>query len=550
MSKFKQQFDYIIVGAGSSGSVLADRLSADGKSQVLLIEAGGRNESELVRMPRGFIKMWGADRYFWNFPVEAQDGRPEGENWMYGKGLGGSSSVNGTWYLRGMPADYDSWGMDEWRWPEIERCFISLESYRYPDADASRGKDGPLEITRNTYQSPVLEATLKAAEQMGLPVLADINTPNTDGIGQTQVTVDRAGRRASTYTAFLRPALRRPNLAVLTDTIVERILIDKGEAVGVRCHRNGRVEEYRVSGEVILSAGVLQSPKLLQLSGIGPAAVLEKAGVPIMLDLPAVGRNLAEHAMFSISYRLKNDMGINREFSGWRLWLNVLRYYLTRKGLMSFTSVNLTSLIAMRAPKTWPDVQIGIIPFSMRSSAEQKADPGRGLLEDKPGLTFNGFYLRPKSRGTVAIRSNDLAEPLSINANWWGDPEDKEIAIEMIRLTRRFAAQPALKNFVGEEVTPGAQFETDAEIAGALEWLISPGLHGTGTCRMGPEGEAVLDSRLRVHGIGRLRVVDCSSIPNSMSGNTNGPAIVLAARGAELILEDRDKGTKPTQSHG
>ena len=542
MSNAIKQYDYIIVGAGSSGSVLADRLSADGKSQVLLIEAGGRNESELVRMPRGFIKMWGADRYFWTFPVEAQVGRPEGESWMYGKGLGGSSSVNGTWYLRGMPADYNSWGMDEWRWPEIERCFKSIEDYRYSDADPSRGKGGPLQITRNTYESPVIDATLAAAEQLGLPVLGDINTPNTDGIGHTQVTVDRFGRRASTYSAFLKPAMRRPNLTVLTDAIVERVLIDKGEATGVRCRRKGRAEEYHVRREVILSAGVLQSPKLLQLSGIGPAAVLEQAGVPVVLDVPAVGRNLAEHAMFSISYRLKNNLGINREFSGWRLWLNVLRYYLTRKGLMSFTSVNLTSLIAMRSPKTWPDVQIGIIPFSMRSSAEAKADPGRGLLEDKPGLTFNGFYLRPKSRGTVAIRSSDVDQPMSIHANWWGDSEDKEIAVEMIRLTRRFAAQPALKKFVGEEITPGARYRSDAEIASALEWLISPGLHGTGTCRMGPKGnDAVLDSRLRVHGIRRLRVVDCSSIPTSMSGNTNGPAIVLAARGAELILEDRDR---------
>lgn len=542
MSDFTAQYDYIIVGAGSAGCVLADRLTADGKSTVLLIEAGGTNESELVNMPRAFMKMWGKPRYFWHFPVKPQPGRPEGETWVYGRGLGGSSSANGTWYLRGMPADYDSWNLPEWRWSEMARVFEGLESYREPGADPSRGRDGKLQVTRLPYRDPVITAILEAGRELGLPVLDDINTPNTEGIGYTQATVDRAGRRASSYRAFLKGAMRRPNLAVLTDTLVERVLIEDCVASSVRCRRaDGTVESYGARGEVILSAGVLQSPKLLQLSGIGPAEVLKAAGVPVLHALSQVGRSLAEHAMFSISFRLKNAHGSNREFRGWRLWRHVLTYYLTRGGQMAYTSTEVTGLLAMKAPRHWPDVQIGVGPFSMRSSEEIKADPGRGALEEKPGLTINGFYLRPKSRGSVAVQSADVDQPILVNANWWGDREDVDTTVEMLRLMRRFAAQPALARYIDHEVTPGAHVQTDRDIARALEWMVSPGLHGTGTCRIGSPEDGVVDARLRVHGVGRLRVVDCSAIPTPMSGNTNGPAMGVAARAAELILEDRDR---------
>lgn len=536
------QFDYIIVGAGSAGCVCADRLTADGRSTVLVIEAGGRNEAEVVDMPRGFLKMWGNPRYFWQFPVKPQPGRPEGESWTYGKGLGGSSSTNGTWYLRGMPADYDSWGHAEWRWAEIERCFKGLESYHGEGADPSRGTDGPLQVTRAPFRNPVLSAILEAGAQMGLPVLDDINTPNTSGIGYTQSTVSRAARRASAYRAFLKPAMLRPNLTVLIDTLVERVEIEGREATGVRCRRpDGSTVTYAARQAVILSAGVLQSPKLLQLSGIGPAEVLRAAGIPVLLDQPQVGRNLAEHAMFSVSYRLTNAFGANREFSGWRLWRHIAHYYLLRRGQMAFTSPEVTGLLAMQAPWHWPDVQIGVAPFSMRSSADIKADPGRGALEDKPGITLNGFYLRPKSRGSVAVQSASIDDPILVDANWWGDPADVATSVAMLRLMRDFARQPALSRYVGEETVPGPDVQSDAAIAKALEWMVSPGLHGTGTCRIGTPDNGVVDERLRVHGVAKLRVVDCSAMPTPMSANTNGPAMVLGARAAELILEDRDR---------
>lgn len=544
------EYDYIIVGAGSSGGVLADRLSADGRSQILLLEAGGSNESEMVRMPRAFLKMWGNPTFFWQFPVKEQSGRPAGETWFYGRGLGGSSSTNGTWYQRGMPADYDGWaamGFEEWSWAEVSRCFGEMESYRYPHADPSRGRDGPLQITELPFRSPFLEAVKGAAREFGLPILNDINTPDTQGIGYTQATVDRRGRRASSYRAFIKPAMRRSNLTIITDALVQRVVLENGRATGVVYSHGGQSSTAATRREVIVSAGVLQSPKLLQLSGIGPTDVLQHAGVPVLVANEAVGRNLADHVMLSVSFRMKGYRGFNHEFSGWRLMRHVARYYLTRTGLMAYTSPELTALVALHAPNEWPEVQIGVGPFSMRSGAEIKADPGRGALESEPGYTLNAYYLRPKSRGSVAIQTGAIAEPILVDANWWGDPDDRRMLIDIVRMLRRFAEQSALSPFTVREVSPGPQYDSDAEIASALEWLVSPGVHATGTCRMGAPGVGAVDARLRVHGVDGLRVVDCSAMPTPPSGNTNGPAMMLGWRAAELILADRDR-SHPTVS--
>lgn len=535
------EFDYIIIGAGSSGCVLADRLSADGTASVLILEDGTDNHTELVNMPRAFMLMWGNPKHFWSFPVKPQQGRPTDEVWHYGRGLGGSSSTNGTWYMRGEPADYDAWhdlGLSEWSWRAVERCYREMENYRAADAHPSRGCKGPLQISKLPFRSRFLSAAICAAEAMGVPFLSDINTPGQTGIGYSQASVDRRGRRASAYRMFLKPAMARANLTVMTGALAERIEMTGKRASSVRFLLDGAVRQVAARREVIVCAGVLQSPKLLQLSGIGPADVLQQAGVPVIVNAPAVGRNLVDHVTFSMSFRMKGYKGVNHEFGGWRMPRHVAQYYAFRTGMMAYTCPEVTAMFAMETDKHWPDVQIGIGPFSMRSSEEMKADPGRGALEAEPGYTLNGYYLRPKGRGSVAIQSADIADPVLIDANWWSDADDVRGLVRMVRLMRSYAAQPALAPYTVSEVTPGAQFESDDEIAGALEWLAGPGLHATGTCRMGATEDSVLDSRLRVRGVEGLRVVDCSAMPTPPSGNTNAPAMMLGYRAAELIIED------------
>lgn len=531
------QYDYIIVGAGSAGCVLADRLSEDGTKSVLLLEAGGANDSWLVSMPRGMAKIWMNPKYYWSFPVKPQDGRPAGETWFYGKGLGGSSAVNGTWYYRGQPRDYDSWDCDGWTWAEIERCYGAMENYVGTGAAPGRGKGGPLEIIASTDASPLTKALFAAGRDHGLPLLDDVNAPGRAGIGLSQMTIDRRGKRVSAASAFLRRAMKRPNLTVRTHAMVQRVVIEDGRATGVLIQTDAG-EETITGDEIILSAGVLTSPKLLQLSGIGPAALLARHGIACTVDNPAVGANMSEHMMISLSHRLHGAHGLNREFRGWRLFANAIKYFLTGKGLMARLVPDVSAMMPVLADADWPDVQMGVAPFSMETSAEDKPEAGRGTTEREPGISLVAFYLRPHGRGRVEITSPDPAQAPQVDAGWLADPRDREAALAMVKAVRRFARQPALSGFIGEETVPGPAVSSDEEILSALWWMLSTGLHGTGTCRMGKAGaNSVVDDRLRVHGVTGLRVVDCSVMPTPISGNTNAPAMAVAWRAAELIRE-------------
>ncbi|MBX3592862.1 GMC family oxidoreductase N-terminal domain-containing protein [Sphingomonas sp.] len=534
------QYDYVIVGAGSSGCVLARQLSDDPRNRVLLVEAGGDNQNPFIKMAGGFMKILGRPDYFWSFPVEPLPGRRK-EVHTYGKGLGGSSAVNGTWYLRGQPRDYDQWrdqGLAGWGWDELERCYRWLENYRAPGADPSRGHDGPLQITQSDHDSTVYRALIKACTGMGVPWLDDICTPATQGVGRTQYTVDRKGKRSSSYESFLAPIRNRPNLTIVTDCLVRRVLINGRRATGIVCDRDGTEIEYQAARDVIVSSGVYRSPQLLQLSGIGAGSLLGSLGIAVVQDLPAVGRNLCDHQKFGISYDLHNHPGTNREFLGWRLYRNALRYFLTGTGPLARVGMPLTMLRSSEGEPDWPDFQLAAAPFAMRTVKEMAAAPG-SPISTKPGITFSGYHLRPRSRGSVAITSADASASPRVESGMWSDSYDIGKALELLKMLRSMAASPAMSPFVGKERMPGDEVRSDEALIEELRQMVDPGLHGTGTCSMGTNpATSVVDARCRVHGIDGLRVVDCSIMPTPVSGNTNGPAMAVGARAAELILED------------
>lgn len=535
-------FDYIIVGAGSAGCVLANRLTADPKTRVLLIEDGGDNQHPFIKMAGGFIKIMGNPDYFRVFPTEPRPGMRGGIH-TYGRGLGGSSAINGTWYLTGMPKDYDAWGeagLTGWSWDEIARCYRKFEDYRDPGAHPDRGQGGELQVTPSTYKSPVFDALVAGFETQGMPWLDDITTPGKQGVGRSQYTVDRKGVRESSYKAFVMPILGRKNLTIAKHTAVKRVILEQGRAVGVVTEAHGQESTIKATGEVILAAGVYGSPQLLQLSGVGPGATLQALGIDVLKDLPMVGQQLCDHTKFGVSFDLTNHPGTNREFFGWRLYRNAIRYFLTGTGHLARVGMPLTGLYASEGTDTdWPDLQVAAAPFAMRTVNEMAAKPGSPLTPN-PGLTFSGYHLRPKSRGSIRLTSPDFRAPPVADAAIWTDPSDKAKSLELFRLFRAIAASEPLKPFIGTERMPGPDVRDEEAILAELAKMVEVGLHGTGTCSMGKdEATSVTDARARVHGIAGLRIVDCSIMPTPVSGNTNGPVMAVAERAAELILEDR-----------
>lgn len=535
-------YDYIIVGAGSAGCVMANRLSHDPSVSVLLIESGPEHSSPLISMPRGIGKLLAAGNpHVWDYQASRGEGMAD-ELWLKGRAIGGSSSVNGMVYVRGAPADYDAWeaqGCEGWGWKDIGRQFVALEDHQLGSAPW-RGTGGPLKVSIHPANDELCDAVIAAAGQAGTPRVADTNDVDAVGHGgfgyQPQTTW--GGQRFSAAKAFLDPVRSRPNLTVTTASTVQRIEFEGDRAVAVQVRDASGLHSMGIRCEAILCAGAIETPKLLQLSGIGPAELLTRLGINVVSDSANVGRNLREHLYIAMQYRVTRG-SFNHCFAGFGLVRSLLNYFVRKKGPMTHAAHEAGGFVKTRAGLDRPDAQIGVSLYSMLG------DGNRVMIDKEPGLTLGGYFLQPQSQGEIRIQSTDPAVPPLIDANYLSAETDRVAGVALVRWLRRLAAQPALKPFIVAELTPGIEAQTDEQILGALRHYGQTAFHVSGTCRMGVDTDSVVDLQLRIRGVKGLRVVDTSVMPTLVSGNTNAPAMAIAMRAAEVITGRLEGATRP-----
>ena len=535
-------FDYIIVGAGSAGCVLANRLSADSRNRVLLIEAGGSDRSPLIQVPLGYGLTFADPKYNWMYTTEPEPALNDRTSfWPRGKVLGGSSSLNAMVYVRGQQADYDAWsaaGNTGWSWKDVLPYFKKSEDHVW-GASEHHGAGGALRISDFADQvHPLCERFLQAGSALGYPRTADFNGDLKEGFGLWQMTI-RNGVRESTANAFLRPAMHRRNLTVMTQTHVTRVLIDNKRATGVECRVGPALAQFSATREVILSGGAINSPQILQLSGVGDADLLASLGIPVVQHAPRVGQGLQDH--LCVSYFFKSRVPtLNDALYPWygKLWAGV-RYLLTRKGPLGMSVNQAGAFVRSREGLDRPNLHLYFNPISYSAAT---VTPGRFRITNPDPfsaylISFNTCV--PTSRGSVTIQSRDPLEKPRIETRFLSTEHDLRDIVEGARMVRSIANAQPLADITLEEHLPGADVRSDADILKDFRARAGSVYHASCTCAMGPDPtSAVVDARLRVHGIAGLRVIDASIFPSVTSGNTNGPVIMVAEKGADMVLQD------------